>query len=86
MTQVKMVCFIEQTDYISCHLPKDAHSCQLLREIKKPTNPKAKENPLITYHLWVSSCHMLTSNEADLSDTYFPSLIVGCGLRGHEHD
>lgn len=43
MTQVKMVCFIEQTDYISCHLPKDAHSCQLLREIKKPTNPKAKK-------------------------------------------
>lgn len=43
MTQVKMVCFTEQTDYISRHLPKDAHSCQLLREIKKNTNPKAKE-------------------------------------------
>jgi len=59
MNQVKMLWSIEQTGYISCHLLKDAHSCQLLREIKKP-NPKANKNPLITYHVWVSCSHMLT--------------------------
>lgn len=55
---VKMVCFTVQTDCTSCHLPKDVHSWQLLREIiiKTSTN----KNPLITYQLWVSCCHMLT--------------------------